>query len=287
MNIKITGQSGYLGNLVKNVLSQNGHNVSPIKRSQLYGDIEQLQNEISGTDVVIHLAGSPILTRWNQKNKKMITDSRVVTTQNLTKAIAILHPEHRPKKLIQASAIGIYKAYNNHGEQSLNFDTGFVGTVVAQWENASADLPVDVEKVIFRIGLVIGKNAKTITNLVLPFRLGLGAKIGNGNQPFPFIHDSDVAAAFVWATENDSAKGIYNLVAPQQITNKQFTAAFAKTLNRPAFFSIPQFTLKIALGEAAVLLTEIPSVTPEKLVNAGFRFQFPTIELALKEILHQ
>ncbi|MGE0019551.1 MAG: TIGR01777 family oxidoreductase [Draconibacterium sp.] len=285
MNIKITGQSGYLGSVITKELSARGHIVTAISRNALYGDVDLLKDKLSNADVIIHLAGSPILTRWNTKNKLIITESRVVTTQNLVKAIKKLNPDARPKKFIQASAIGIYKAFENHNENSQSFDKGFVGKVVQQWEKASEDLPDEINRTILRIGLVIGKKAKTITNLLLPFQLGLGAKIGNGKQPFPFIHDADVAGAFLWVTENDSASGIYNLVAPQQISNRDFTKALAKTLNRPAIFAIPEFVLKLVLGEAALLLTDIPCVIPENLISAGFEFRYPDIESALKEII--
>lgn len=285
MNIRITGQTGYLGSLITKVLSARGHQVTPIHRNQLYVDAETLKDIISGADVIIHLAGSPILTRWNSKNRRIITESRVVSTQNLVRAINKLKPEARPKRFIQASAIGIYKAFGTHDEKSQSFDNGFVGNVVQQWEKASEDLPDRVDRTVFRIGLVIGKKAKTITNLLLPFKLGLGAKIGNGKQPFPFIHDADLSTAFLWATEKDSLRGIFNLVAPQQISNRDFTNALAKALHRPALFTIPEFVLKIILGEAAVLLTDIPGVIPGNLSSAGFEFRYPDIDRALREIV--
>lgn len=286
MEIAITGYSGYLGKLITKEFATRGHIIKPIRRHLLYGAIDSLESEISGTDAIIHLSGSSILTRWNKKNKQKIEDSRITTTKNLFKAIENLSPENRPKKFIQTSAIGIYNAFEIHDEKSQNFGDDFVANVVQQWEKASKDLPAGIERVVFRIGLVIGRQAKTITNLRLPFLFGLGATIGSGKQPFPFIHDSDVAAAFLWATENSSAKGIYNLVAPQQISNSDFTRALAKALNRPAFFSIPVFVLKIVLGEAAVLLTNIPGVIPENLISEGFEFKYPNIESALKEIIN-
>jgi uncharacterized protein (TIGR01777 family) len=209
----------------------------------------------------------------------------VRTTRNLIAAINALPKEKQPQKFISASAIGIYKSGFSHDESSTNFDEGFVGKVVQDWENATCELPANVQKNIFRIGLVLGKNAKTITNLLLPFKLGLGATIGNGNQPFPFIHEKDVVRAFIWAVEGLDKNGIFNLVAPQYISNKGFTKALAKVLNRPAIFSIPGFVLKMVLGEAAVLLTESPEVEPRNLLEAEFEFSYSDINLALTEIL--
>lgn len=285
MKIRITGISGYLGKILSEELRKRGHEVLGIERRLIYGSLEVLSNAIEGTDVIINLAGAPILQRWTERKKILIHESRVRTTRNLIAAINALPKEKQPKKLISASAIGIYKSGFSHNENSTNFDEEFVGKVVQDWENATSELPEYIQKNIFRIGLVLGKEAKTITNLLLPFKLGLGATIGNGKQPFPFIHEKDVSHAFIWAVEDLNKSGTFNLVAPESITNKDFTKVLANALNRPAIFSIPEFVLKLVLGEAAVLLTESPVVLPKALLEKGFEFKFPTIEMALNEIL--
>ena len=270
---------------ISDALKKQGHDVAGIERKLIYGSSAILSKEIEGTDVIINLAGAPILQRWTKRKKILIHESRVRTTRNLVKAINALPKENQPKKFISASAIGIYKTGFTHDETSTNFDKRFVGIVAKDWEDASNELPVTIQKTIFRIGLVLGKEAKTITNLLLPFKLGLGATIGNGKQSFPFIHEKDVIRAFVWAVEVLDKNGTFNLVAPESVTNKDFINAFAKALNRPAIFSIPEFVLKMVLGEAAVLLTESPKVEPKNLLDAGFEFIYPDINSALKEIL--
>jgi len=277
--------SGYLGRGISEKLQKNGHEVLGIERKLIYGSLATLSKEIEGTDVIINLAGAPILQRWTKRKKILIHESRVRTTRNLVKAINALPKENQPKKFISASAIGIYKAGFTHNETSTDFDNGFVGIVVKDWEDASIELPATIQKNIFRIGLVLGKEAKTITNLLLPFKLGLGANIGNGKQSFPFVHEKDVTRAFVWAVEDFDKNGTFNLVAPESITNKEFTKAFAKALNRNAIFSIPEFVLKLVLGEAAVLLTESPAVEPRNLLETGFELRYPDIKSALSEIL--
>ncbi len=277
--------SGYLGTLISNELITRGHQVESIPRSLLFGEISALKNFIEGADILIHLSGSPILTRWSEKNRKEIYESRVYSTKNLVEAIKMLEPGKRPRKFIQASAIGIYKPGKIHSEESADFETGYIGKVTTDWENASKTLSEEVNRIVFRIGLVIGKKAKTITNLLLPFKLGLGATIGSGKQYFPFIHETDVARAFSWAVDQYSQNATFNLTAPVLITNKQFTKSLAKSLNRNAFFVIPEFVIKLVLGEATVLLTDIPGAVPSKLLEKGFEFQFPEIEKALKNIL--
>lgn len=285
MKIKITGSTGYLGKIITGELKAKGHTVSGIERKYLYGSVEELKNVLSETDVLINLAGAPILQRWTEHNKEIIYNSRVKTIQNLTKAINELPPGDRPKKIISASAIGIYATGKSHDEESRNFDEGFVGKVVKDWESAWEGLPDSMPLTVFRIGLVLGKNAATIKKLMIPFKMGVGGKIGNGKQPFPFVHEKDVARAFLWATENRSKTGVYNLAAPQKISNSTFTKAFAKALNKPAFIPVPEFALQVVFGKAAVLITESPEVEPKALKAEGFTFKYPTIESTFAEIL--
>ena len=274
-----------MGNLISNELKEKGYAVTGINRKLLYGPIEDLKNEIRNTHVVINLAGVSILKRWTKQNKVLIYDSRIKTTSNLVTAINELNENERPKKMVSASAVGIYKAGQLHSEESKDFDETFVGKLVADWEASLDHLVPGVQKNIFRIGLVLGRKAKTITNLLLPFKLGIGGTIGDGKHPFPFIHEKDLVKAFVWAVEDAEESGTFNLVAPEQITNADFTKAFAKKLRRPAFIPVPAFVLKIIFGEAAVLLLESPAVEPKALKKKGFSFIFPTIETALEDIL--
>lgn len=284
MKIAISGTNGYIGkNLIKKLKEQNIECI-PLERKILY-NVPDLTKVLKGTDAVIHLAGAPILRRWTKASKSEIIKSRVITTQNITKAINLLTENERPKIFISASAIGIYTSGNLHNEASQMFSTDFVGDVVARWEKSSSDLPDSVRKIIFRIGLVIGREAKTMTNLLPIFKLGLGGKIGSGKQAFPFIHIQDVIQAIIWGLNNKESKDIYNLVSPERISNYQFTKSMAKLLNRPAFFTVPEFALKLIYGEAASLLYRSPEIIPERLLESGFQFHFPEIESALNEIL--
>jgi len=284
MKIAISGSNGYIAkNLIPGLEAAN-HVVKRIQRSEL-SNVDQLTKNLSDVDVVISLAGAPILTRWTESNKSEIIRSRIDSTQNIVHAINRLPVENRPGLFISASAIGIYSADKVHTEESLSFSNDFVAEVVKNWENASDDLNPDVRKVIFRIGLILGKEAKTIQSLVPIIKLGLGGKIGSGKQSFPFIHIADATRAIGWSIENKNARGIYNLVAPENIDNKTFTKTLAKSFNRPAIFTVPEFILKFALGEASTLLLQSPQVYPERLLNEGFTFNFPDIESCINEIV--
>ena len=283
MKIALSGANGFIGgNLVHN-LKNSGHEVIEIKRSQLY-DRAALTNALSGTEVVVHLSGAPILCRWTNENKKEILRSRVESTRNIVQVINNLPERNKPHTYISASAIGIYLPGQRHTEESQSFSTDFLGDVVNQWEESSSELTGSVRKIIFRIGLVLGKEAKMMKQLLPLFKLGLGGKIGNGRQAFPFVHIKDVTQAIVWTAQNHEAKGIYNLVAPQNITNNQFTKALSKAVRRPALFTVPEFALKIRFGEAAALLLQSPIVEPKRLIESGFEFKYPDIKTTLGEI---
>ena len=284
MKIAISGASGYIGKNLVDELGKSNHELIILGRNNLY-HVPELIERISGSDVVVHLAGAPILQRWTKNGKAEILNSRTITTQNITQAINQLPENERPKLFISASAVGIYDARNSHTETSNIYAEDFVGEVVRKWEESSSELTLSVRKVIFRIGLVLGKEAKTMKQLLPVFKFGLGGRIGSGQQPFPFIHIQDVARAVIWAVDHAESHGTYNLVAPQNINNLQFTAALAQTLHRPAIFSVPGFALKVIFGEASTLLLESPSVSPERLIQEGFRFEFPDIQACFSEIL--
>ncbi|MFA7490168.1 MAG: TIGR01777 family oxidoreductase [Mariniphaga sp.] len=285
MMIKITGSSGYLGKVITTELQKKNYPAEKISRELLYGPVEKLSEVLKDTSVLINLAGAPVLQRWTARNKNEIYSSRINTVQNLVHAIHRLPVGERPQKVISASAIGIYSSGIIHKEESKDFDTGFLGEVVKKWEEAWQALPEDLQLTIFRTALVLGKESVIIKKLILPFKLGLGGKISNGKQPFPFIHEADVVQAFLWAITTPDSGGVFNLAAPQQITNSYFTQVMAKKLNRPAIFTIPTGVLKLLYGKAASMLTHSPAVMPQKLIERRFTFQYLTIDKALENIL--
>ena len=285
MKIAITGASGYIGSNIISELQKNNHLVMPIKRQLLYGEPDELSKVIGGCQAVINLAGAPIIQRWTKKNKTVIYNSRIVTTKNLVKAINSLAAIERPAVFVSASATGIYKPNDEHDEKSSKFANNFAARVVDDWEDSLVDLNDSVRVVIFRTGVVLGKNSQMIKKLLPLFKLGLGGKIGSGKQPFPFIHIDDVVNAYQIAVQNESYQGIYNLVAPEQINNAEFTKVFGKKLNRPTFFIVPPIALKLVFGAAAVMILENPSVIPQKLIEQNFKFSHPNLKNCFQEIL--
>nr|MBD3621227.1 TIGR01777 family protein [Sunxiuqinia sp.] len=284
MKVMITGASGFLGqNIIENLQKQTIEIIG-IERKLLYGDPQRLADKLNGADVVINLAGAPIIKRWTSKNKAIIYNSRVLTTKNITKAINSLPKEMQPKTFVSASAVGIYREGLAHDETSSRFANHFAARVTDDWEDALVDLPDTIRQVIFRIGVVLGKDSQFIQRVLPIFKMGLGGRIGNGKQPFPFIHVHDLVQAFVEAVTDERYLGIYNLVAPQQIDNKTFTQILAKKMNRPAVLPVPAIALKLAFGKASTLILKNPVVLPKRLQMQNFPYRHPTLESCLDQI---
>lgn len=283
MRIAISGASGYIAQNLIGKLSSPENEIIRINREVLYQP-DLLKTALTGVDVVINLAGAPILQRWTASKKEEIMRSRAESTRNIVQTINRIEAEFRPRILLQASAVGIYAVDKSHDETSQNFDDGFVGEVVKAWEKPTLELTQTVRKVIFRIGVVLGKDSQTIKNILPVFQKSLGGKIGTGQQPFPFVHIDDLTGAFFWAMRNAEVHGVYNLVAPEGINNLEFTTELSRQLRRPAFFKVPAAALKLLYGEASSLLLSAPMVKPSRLLKYGFRFKYPDIATALSEI---
>lgn len=285
MKIAITGANGFIGHKLIQFLSNKGFEVKGISRLLLCGNLEDLANSIAGANAVIHLAGAPIMQRWTKKNRRIIYNSRIVTTWNLTKALNLMEQDRKPKVFISISAVGIYASGQTHDEHSLLLNNQFIGQVVTEWENASVDLDKNIRRIIFRSGIVLGKESQMIKNLLPFFKLGLGGRIGSGKQPFPFIHIDDLTEIFYESIINERFRGVYNLVAPVRETNETFSKQLSKRLGRPLFFHVPALFLKILYGNASAMLIESPAVIPSRLTEMGFQFRYPTLSATLKEIL--
>lgn len=280
----MSGASGYIGQKLQDHLTKKGHDCVPIRRELLYQGDRELSDLLAGCHAVINLAGAPIMQRWTDHNKQVIYSSRIDTTLNLAAAIRQLPQSQQPRIFVSASAVGIYSDGATHTEASNDFGDHFAAMVSKHWEKASDTLPPDTRRVIFRIGVVLGRHSQTMAKLLPLFKLGLGGKIGSGRQAFPYIHIDDLVSAFVQAIEDERLSGIYNLVEPQPITNKQFTKAMSKRLKRPALFTVPPFALKALFGQAARMILDGPTVIPQRLQEAGFQFQHPSIEQTIDEI---
>ncbi len=288
MRITITGGTGFLGRHLTTHLSSLGHEIVLIRRPDLSEGPDRISKLIKSADVVINLAGSPVIKRWSDKNKREILSSRIDTTDLLVEAVLSLSSAERPSVIISASAIGIYDSIHIHKEDSRFFDTNFLADVVRQWENCLKPLENSTIRVcVMRIGMVIGENGGIMQKLYPLFNAGLGGRIGSGKQGFSFIHYTDICRAVSFLIENNQCSGVFNLTASKYTTNKFFTKTLAKQCHRPAFFIVPETALRLVYGEAAVALLSGQFVYPQHLLDCGFEFRYPDIDSAVKAVLER
>ncbi len=280
-NIVISGASGFVGtNLIK-MFQNEGYNPIALKREDLK-DINKLTNLINGAKAVINLAGASIIGRWSEEYKKILYNSRLNTTSAIIQAIH--NCETKPEILISTSAVGIYSNKRKYNELNIEYANDFLANLCSDWENKALEAKVfGVRTIIFRFGIVLGDGG-ALAKMLLPFKLGLGGTIGDGSQAFSFIHIKDLVNAYKFALEKP-LEGVYNLTAPIPTTNKGLTLALGKTLHRPTIFPVPEFLLKLIFGEGAKVLTDGQSVEPKRLQDAGFVFEFKTIEETVENLL--
>jgi len=280
MRIAIAGYNGFIGSSI--VSGGSNNEFIFLSRKLLYGDTEVLANSLENTDAVLNFAGYPIAKRWTGKRKKLIWESRITITQNIVKAIE--HCKIKPGVFINSSAIGIYKYDTINTEEDYFFGESTLAGLVSAWENEAEKVHPEVKLKIIRLGLVLGRKGGALPFLLRLFNLGLGGKIGSGKQVYSFIHIQDVVQAVYFLLDNKE-EGIFNLTAPEPVTNKVFTETLARQMKRPAFFAVPSFVLNLMLGNAAELITRGQTVLPQKLLNAGYKFTFATINEAIENIL--
>ncbi|NSW46257.1 MAG: TIGR01777 family protein [Bacteroidales bacterium] len=284
MKIAITGYNGFVGQYLRNYFASKGLEIIPIERKLLYGDLHALTSLIEESNIVIHLAGATLNKYWTKKYMQKIYNSRILTTNQLVKAISLC--KNRPQVLISTSAIGIYDNKHSHDENSRYLAGTFLGKVCKDWELAALNAEnFGVDVYILRFGIVLGLNGGMIKKMLPLFKIGLGGSIGNGNQALSFIHIDDLVRIYDAIISGQLKKGIYNAVSPYPTTNKQFSKQMAHILKRPLFFAIPKFVFRILFGKGAELLTQGQLVYPHSLLEQGFKFKYETIDSALHAIL--
>ncbi len=297
LSILISGAGGLVGSALVPFLTTGGHRVIRLVRKLTVSGKEEVfwdpitgridPDEIGKVDAVIHLSGENIgQGRWTKEKKRKIIESRNKSTALLAETIAGLDPS--PKVFVSASAVGFYG--DRGGEVVTEEDTcgsDFISGVCSEWEQAAAPAVEQGIRVVFlRIGIALSPLGGALERLLLPFKLGLGGKLGSGNQYMSWIGIDDLICIIYYAINNDSLDGPVNAVAPDPVTNLEFTKILGKVLARPTVFSVPETAIKLALGEMGreILLTST-RVKSQKLANSGYRFKNPDLEGALRYLL--
>ncbi|HEY9638517.1 MAG TPA: TIGR01777 family oxidoreductase [Coleofasciculaceae cyanobacterium] len=300
MKVAITGATGFVGNRLVERLQAQGHQPLILTRNRAaalraFPKLEVVaytptqsgswQEAIALCDAVVNLAGEPIAqTRWTEKEKQEIFDSRKLGTQKVVEAIVQANP--KPKVLVNASAIGYYGT-----SETATFDetsspgNDFLAEVCQAWEaQAQKVKDAGVRLVILRLGIVLG-NGGALAKIIPPFKLFAGGPLGTGRQWFSWIHRDDLVNLILEALTRSDMEGVFNATAPNPIRMSEFCQAVGEVLNRPSWLPVPSFVPELLLGEGAKVVLEGQQVLPKRTTSQGFDYQYPTVKQALDEIL--
>jgi uncharacterized protein len=301
MKVIVTGSTGLVGRALVRSLLSDGHEVTRLVRGGAQGfrapgtaavhwnpeSGEIDAKELEAHAAAVHLAGESIADgRWDEAKKRRILESRVKGTHLIAETLAGLNA--KPRVLVSASAIGFY---GNRGAEVLREEsasgTDFLSEVCREWEKATlAASRAGLRVVHLRIGVVLSADGGALQKMMAPFKLGLGGKVGSGEQYMSWITLEDLVAVIRRAVEDESLRGPVNAVAPAPVTNKEFTKTLGHALGRPTFFQVPAFAARLAFGEMAdALLLSGARVEPSRLKEAGYQFKHATLAEALRSLL--
>jgi uncharacterized protein (TIGR01777 family) len=286
MKIALSGSTGFVGRHLATTLKRCGHIVVPLCRSNFNRDVAHLAGLIDGCDAVINLAGAPINRRWTASYKRTMVASRVETTRMLVETMACT--ERRPRTFISTSAIGAFDDAARYSEEDAPNATDFLGHLAKEWESAARQAEaLGIRTLIVRFALVLGHDGGLLKQLLTPFRLGLGGPIGDGRQAFSWVHIDDLVEAYLFALKTSSLKGVLHISAPNPVTNLVFTQTLGAALHRPTLFPVPRNLLKLFSGEGASAMTSGQWVVSKRLLELGFQYHYPELELAVNDLVQR
>ena len=298
MKVLITGGSGFVGSNLARLLLGEGHQVKALGRSEpaqqfdtpsyqfIAADTTQKgpwQDELADADAVVNLAGASIFKRWTSDYKKMIYDSRVLTTQNVVDAL----PSGKDVILCSASGVGFY---GSRGDDVLTEDkpagSDFLAGVSIDWEKEALQADAKgARTAVMRFGVILGPGGGAMAKLVPAFKMFVGGPLGDGNQWFPWLHLDDLMAAILYVLEHSEISGPLNFCAPNPVRNRELAKAMGAVLNRPSFMPAPAFMIRLAMGEFGDVFLGSQRAVPDKLINYGFSFQYPEIRDAIRAVV--
>ena len=297
MKILLTGGTGLIGRAMCAALTERRHSLTVFSRRpdtvaekcgaavRAIGSLDEWRPD-EPYDAVINLAGEPIAgARWSNARKKTLWDSRVSLTIALLEKIS--RAKTKPDTLLSGSAVGIYGDCGDRAmDESGTVAADFGARLCNAWEQEARKAEeYNVRTCLLRTGLVLSRDGGILRQLSMPFKLGLGARIGGGKQWMSWIHIADQVAVMLALLDEPRHRGAFNLCAPNPVTNAAFTRHFGLAVNRPALLAVPAFAVNAALGESAYLLLGGQKVLPTKLAASGYRFRYPDLDGALDDLM--
>ena len=292
--VVIYGASGFVGKGLASMLSSEGWEVMGVSRKGTGAApgvskwTTPAEADLSDCDAVVNLSGEPIDQRWTEANKRAFHSSRVGVTNDIVQKISALAEEHRPKVLINASAVGYY---GGRGDEILDehaaHGAGYAADLCVEWESAAIKAEAFGVRVIrLRIGVVLGRGGRAFEKLMTVFKAGIGGRLGNGKQWMPWIHVDDLRRAIVFSLNHPELQGAVNGTAPHPETNDALSRKLAKAVHRWVFLPVPGWALKLAFGGFGGALLEGQRALPSQLLKAGFEFRYGKLEDALQDLVH-
>ncbi|NPA48992.1 MAG: TIGR01777 family protein [Thermodesulfobacteria bacterium] len=297
MRVFVAGGTGFVGpHLIREFLAEGYEVKALVRHPDRIARLPEGAEPVSGdplkpgpwqeicasSQIVVNLVGANIFSRWTPAYKRLIRETRVYATRQIVSCLG------KGAVLLNASAVGFYGA--DRGEEEVTESSGpgndFLARVCQEWEReALAGERRGARVCLMRFGIVLGPDGGALKKMLLPFKLGLGGPLGSGKQWFPWIHIKDLCRAAVFLAQKETLAGPFNFVAPGIVRQKEFVKALGRVLRRPAILPVPAFVLRLVFGELADLFLGGVKARPARLLEAGFRFQFPEIESALEDLL--
>jgi uncharacterized protein (TIGR01777 family) len=298
MKVFITGANGFVGQHLCRLLVEEGHSVTALVRSErawhslpdgvacVIGDPTRpgpWQESIAGHDAVVNLAGASVFKRWTADYKKLLRDSRILTTRHVVEAI----PAGAPLTLLSTSAVGYYGFTGDEElDESAPAGRDFLARLAVDWENEALEARRKAIRVVLpRFGVVLGSSGGALDQMTLPFRFFFGGPIGDGRQWLSWIHMDDLCRAYSFLFDHPEIEGPVNFTAPVPVRNRELATAIGKAMGRPSFMPAPGFMISLVLGEFGSVILKGQRVVPRVLETGGFSFRFPTIDTALGDLL--
>ncbi len=301
MKIFMTGGTGFVGSNLRAWLVREGHTVTVLTRSvgrersfpagalYLEGDPTrggEWQQKVAEHDVIINLAGSSIFRRWTESTKEAIRESRILTTRRIVEALA--GRKGKETHLLSTSGVGYYGLHEDEElDEASPPGDDFLASVSREWEaEALKASDFGVRVLLLRFGIVLGSGGGALKRMIPLFKCYLGSPLGDGAQWFSWIHERDLAGIYVHLLKQTDISGPVNCTAPRPVHNAELTEVLARILKRPTFMpAVPEFVIKMAMGEFGSVLLKGQRVIPRKLLDRGFRFRFPDLRGALQDLI--